>query len=177
MIAPWRWDRLSRLAAGGAAAGLVLLGVSARGAVVLAPAPAPAALVDAEPLPALSPPGGIDPGAVRRAVARDPFRADRRGAAARYVPPEQRRSQPPAGARTRDPFASLRLVGTAAEGGAGALAIIAGLARTPRVVRVGDPVIGGWRLTTVAGGVAVLEHRDSATVIRITRTGTERVRR
>jgi len=176
VIAPWRWDRRSRFAAGGVVVGLVALCVSARGAMVLSPPPVPAALVDAEPLPVLVAPAGIDPAALQRAVGRDPFRADRRGAAARYVPPDQRRSQPPA-ARTRDPLALLRLVGTAAEGGAGALAIIAGLARTPRVVRVGDAVIGGWRLTSVAGGAAVVEHPDSAILIRITRTGMERVRR
>ncbi|HEX7049245.1 MAG TPA: hypothetical protein VF188_03450 [Longimicrobiales bacterium] len=159
------WTPLNRLALAGIVASAAVFAAAARGALRLAappPAAAPGAAVGLPALPAPRPVGS-DSG-ILAAVARSPFRADRRRPPDRYHLPGERVD---VAARERvAPPPALRLLGTASfEDGSG-LAAIAIRGAPPRVIRVGQ-TLEGMLLVGVAPGTATLTRPDTTLVLHL----------
>lgn len=159
-----RWERWSRLALAGA----VVAGVGT--IVVAGVALRPIRLPDAVPPEARSPlqvPDAAVRGASDRgvlvAVARAPFRPDRRPPAVRYQLPSQRRPAEPT--RLPSPFLGSRLVGTVLQP-SGGLAMLDVPGRGSRVMAVGDSV-AGFRLVKVGRGSAAFAGPDSLVTLYV----------
>ncbi|HEX7088502.1 MAG TPA: hypothetical protein VF192_00105 [Longimicrobiales bacterium] len=112
--------------------------------------------------------------AVLAAVARDPFRPDRRRAPDRYRLPGEALAVEPVARRA--PLPPLRLVGTASFGDGRGFAALMVQGRTPLLVPVGD-TLGGLRLLRVDTGSAVLEAADTVVLLEVARRLDGRVRR
>jgi hypothetical protein len=147
------WTSRASLSAACVAAALSALAAALVRAVTLEPVP------EASRLPA-APLAGVDVHrrdslpvqVIARAVARDPFRADRRAPATRFRMPGE-----PAPGRLEQPLAGsgeLKLIGTAVLENGGGFAMCQAGAATPRVVRVGES-LAGYTLSSVDRGRAV----------------------
>lgn len=175
------WTRPDRLAALLLVAALAVLGASIAGALHVGP-PVPAADASSGARPsgvapdtrvAAAAQDGDAPAratqaahAVLAAVARDPFRPDRRRAADRYrLPGEAFVVERPA---RRAPLPALRLVGTASFGDGGGFAALALHGRAPLLVPVGD-TLAGLRLVRVDTGSAMLEGADTVLLLQLDR--------
>lgn len=104
--------------------------------------------------------------AVLTAVARDPFRPDRRRAPERYRLPGEALAV--GRAAPRAPTPAVRLVGTASFGDGGGFAALALQGRTPLLVPVGD-TLAGLRLVRVDTGSAMLEGADTVLLLQLDR--------
>lgn len=167
-----RWDPASRLALGAlalASAAGVAAGIEAWR---LRPTPA-ATGSDAIELSMASPVHTADHASeslVLTAVAKDPFRPDRKRPASRYKLPEER-----AAARaTRLPpaLSRMRLLGTAALPGGQGLAAVEIPGRPSRVLRIGQ-TLEGLRLVAVERGTAKFEGADTTLILDLPGTATE----
>lgn len=194
------WTRPDRLATLLLAASVTVLCVSIADAVRVAPMPAPgsvassgavamgddvAAAAAAEPASAaFADSTSADAvrtsslanaaGAVLAAVARDPFRPDRRRAPERYRLPGE--AMAVAHAAPRTPMPGVRLLGTASFGDGGGFAALAIQGRAPLLVPVGD-TLAGLRLVRVDTGSAMLEGADTVLVLQLAREPATRRRR
>jgi len=112
--------------------------------------------------------------AVLTAVARDPFRPDRRRAPERYRLPGEALAV--ARPEPRAPTPAVRLVGTASFGDGGGFAALALQGRAPLLVPVGD-TLAGLRLVRVDTGSAMLEGADTVLLLQLTREPAARRRR
>lgn len=196
------WTRPDRLATLLLAAALAVLCASIVDAVRVAPIPAPvapaagdddsaeAAEVRASAASADSAHGAADAAsradaarasalaraaeAVLTAVARDPFRPDRRRAPERYRLPGEALAV--ARAAPRAPVPAMRLLGTASFGDGAGFAALALQGRTPLLVPVGD-TLAGLRLVRVDTGSAMLEGADTVLLLQLAREPATRRRR
>jgi hypothetical protein len=116
-----------------------------------------------------------DDAAVLVAVARDPFRPDRRHAPGRYrLPGEVAVAAPLASAPAYappTPPAALRALGTIVLPDGRGLAAVAGASGRGRVLRVGQ-TIDGFQLVRVAPGEVTLRGADTTLVLRTPAGGT-----
>ncbi|HEX5726141.1 MAG TPA: hypothetical protein VFX98_11785, partial [Longimicrobiaceae bacterium] len=107
--------------------------------------------------------------AVLAAVARDPFRADRKRPPGRYRMPGEAVTLPetpaPVAMEAPAPVYLFRLLGTVVMPGGG-LAALAGQAGEGRVVRVGQE-FEGFRLTRVGPATATLVGPDTTLVLQM----------
>jgi hypothetical protein len=112
--------------------------------------------------------------AVLAAVARDPFRPDRRRAPDRYRLP----GEAPAVERVarRVTLPPLWLMGTASFADGGGFAALAVQGRAPLLVPVGD-TLAGLRLVRVDTGSAMLEGADTVLLLEVARRPTRGGRR
>jgi hypothetical protein len=104
--------------------------------------------------------------ALLAAVARDPFRPDRRRAPDRYRMPGE--APPEVRVARRATLPPLWLVGTASFGDGGGFAALAVQGRAPLLVPVGD-TLAGLRLVRVDTGSAVLEGADTVLLLELAR--------
>lgn len=112
--------------------------------------------------------------AVLTAVARDPFRPDRRRAPERYRLPGEALAVERAAPRA--PVPAVRLVGTASFGDGAGFAALALQGRAPLLVPVGD-TLAGLRLVRVDTGSAMLEGADTVLLLQLAREPATRRRR
>jgi hypothetical protein len=104
--------------------------------------------------------------AVVAAVARDPFRADRRRPPGRYRLPGEAVAAPVAPPTEQPvPVWNLRLLGTVVLPDGRGLAAMAGQSGESRIVRTGE-TIDGFRLTRVTPGSVTLTGNDTTLVLR-----------
>lgn len=161
-----RWTPSSRIALAALllAAGLVA-GAVAR-AVVLAPLPSSVPSAGPADMPTVDDRPSVSREAILAAVARDPFRRERRRPPDRYRPPGERSS-----ARRATPSGPApRVLGVAwLPDGSGVAALALGRA-SARVLRVGD-TIGEWRLVRVEEGRAHVAGRDTTVTLRLNGPG------
>jgi hypothetical protein len=159
-----RGSAAARAAAGGAAAGRVVAERDAAGKTAAAGPSAPS-VRDVERATR----------AVLAAVARDPFRPDRRRAPDRYRLPGEAPAAAERVAR-RATLPPLWLVGTASFADGGGFAALAVHGRAPLLVPVGD-TLAGLRLVRVDTGSAVLEGADTVLLLEVARRPTRGGRR
>lgn len=163
------WTAANRAALGVLGASAVLCASAAAGARRVAPLPAAGAPEPPAAMPAPAPrQAAASDAQILSAVARDPFRPDRRRPAGRYrlpgdePPPEETPAytyapppQPPA----------FTLLGTVVLGDGRGLAALAGQGGQSRIVRVGE-VMDGFRVVRVASGAATLSNGDTTLVLK-----------
>lgn len=165
-----RWTPANRIALGALAASILLCALAFAGARRVAALPDPP---DPRPAPTMpdvaARPEAASDAQILSAVARDPFRPDRRRPPGRYRLPGD--APPPEAQPTYDytppPPAppTLSLVGTVVlEDGRG-LAALAGQGGESRVVRVGEEM-DGFRVVRVTSGTATLSNGDTTIVLR-----------
>lgn len=152
------WTSRASLAAAGVAAALSAFAAALVRAVTLEPIPGASRLSVAQLAGVdVHPRDSLPVQVIARAVARDPFRVDRRPPATRFRMPGE-----PAPGRLEPPHADsgeLKLIGTAVLGNGGGFAMCQAGAATPRVVRLGES-LAGYKLSSVDRGRAVF--RDGA---------------
>ncbi|WP_420130511.1 hypothetical protein [Longimicrobium sp.] len=110
--------------------------------------------------------------AILTAVARNPFRPDRRRPSGRYrmpgeAPPPDASALPVAPAA---PVYNLRLLGTVVLPDGSGLAALAGQMGESRIVKTGQS-FEGFRVTAVGNGSATLRGNDTTLVLRTTSAG------
>ncbi|HEV2148327.1 MAG TPA: hypothetical protein VGR37_13060 [Longimicrobiaceae bacterium] len=133
----------------------------------------PMSAAAARPLPVFaSRSGDRSEATVLAAVARDPFRPDRRRPAGRYrMPGEAVPAPPPPVQVAPSPaFAMFRVLGTLTFSDGGGAAALAGPSGQARLVRVGQS-FEGMRLTRVRAGTATLVGKDTTLVLRAPEAG------
>lgn len=153
-----RWSRVwtptASLAALGLAGAVALVGLAAVRATRLEPLPAPAPSTPANPEEPIG--GSVFASArdvVRRAVARDPFRPERRPSDTRFrMPGDAVAGEKPSPPSEQD--AALKLIGTAVMGAGKGFAMCQSGAQPPRVVRIGES-FAGYTLSAIDRGRAV----------------------
>ncbi len=99
------------------------------------------------------------------AIARDPFRSDRKRPRSRYRLPGERRSRAKRAARVAASYARLRLLGTAVVPGGKNLAAFHIPGRPSWVVGIGQ-VVQGLELVEVHRGAVTLTGRDTTLILR-----------
>lgn len=164
-----RWTPANRVALGVLGMSILVCALAFAGARRVAALPASP---DPRPAPAMpdvaARPEGASDAQILSAVARDPFRPDRRRPPGRYrLPGEALPTEPQ---RTYDytppPAAPvMRLVGTVVLADGRGLAALAGEGGESRVVRVGEEM-GGFRVLRVTSGTATLTDGDTTIVLR-----------
>lgn len=168
VLAGWTPANRAALAATVASALLCLSAWS--GARRIAPLPESGDPVPAAAMPdvAARPPAASD-AQILRAVARDPFRADRRRPPGRYrmpgepPPPEP---QAPAYEYAATPvLPAFSLLGTVVLGDGRGMAAMGGQGGESRIVRVGEE-IEGFRMLRVGNGTATLSNGDTTLVLK-----------
>ena len=103
---------------------------------------------------------------VLAAVARDPFRADRRRPPGRYrMPGEPAPSPGPVYAPAAPPPPAFTLVGTVVLANGRGLAAVAGAGGTSRLLRVGEEM-DGFRVLRVGNGTAALSNGDTTLLLK-----------
>jgi hypothetical protein len=166
------WTPANRAALAVAAASALLCLSAWSGARRLAPLPEEGAAVPAEAMPqvAARTPDASD-AQILRAVARDPFRPDRRRPPGRYrmpgeaAPPEP---QPVFDYGEAAPILpAFTLLGTVDLGGGRGMAALGGAGGDSRIVRVGEE-IEGFRVLRVGNGTATLSNGDTTLVLKTT---------
>jgi hypothetical protein len=161
------WTLGNRIALGALAASVALAALVGIEARRVDPLPSAPAARRAAAMPVVKPRAAARTDAVvMAAVARDPFRADRRRPVGRYrLPGDPILAAAPAPPAAPPPqLINIRLVGTVVlpDGG---LAALAGQTGESRVVRVGQE-FEGFRLTRVAHGTATLRGNDTTVVLK-----------
>lgn len=172
------WTASNRIALAGAALSAALCGTAVADARRLDPLPARAEPEAMEPMPRITRAPG-DEGGVRvlAAVARDPFRPDRRRPPGRYLlPGEAMPAVAPAYSAPAysEPARSYpyRALGTVIMPDGTGLAAVAGQGGQGRVLRVGQS-IDEFRVTRVAPGVVTLQGPDTTLVLRTPEGGAQ----
>ncbi len=99
------------------------------------------------------------------AIAKDPFRSDRKRPRSRYRLPGERRSRAKRAARVAASYARLRLLGTAVVPGGKDLAAFHIPGRPSWVVGIGQ-VVQGLELVEVHRGAVTLTGRDTTLILR-----------
>jgi hypothetical protein len=165
------WTLSNRIALAAAALGAAICGTAVADVRRLDPLPARAEPEAMEPMPQIAS-SITDDGGVRvlAAVARDPFRPDRRRPPGRYrLPGEAMPSVAPvytAPTYTAPPPSyAFRALGTVILPDGSGLAAVAGQSGEGRVLRVGQS-IEGFRVVRVAPGVVTLQGADTTLVLR-----------
>ncbi|HYH83186.1 MAG TPA: hypothetical protein VEX86_25545 [Longimicrobium sp.] len=170
MSALERWTLFARAALGALAVSAALAGAAAAEWRQVRPLPAAprARPVAAMPEVRVARHDASDQ-VVLAAVARDPFRADRRRPPGRYrLPGDPAPPSAPVGAPAFDPAPRVyayRLLGTVVLGDGGGLAALSGPTGEGKVVRVGQQ-IDQFRLARVTPGGATLVGSDTTLVLR-----------
>lgn len=164
------WTQENRIALAVLAASALLFASAVHGARRIAPAPeaGEARAVARMPDVAARAPAASET-QILRAVARDPFRADRRRPPGRYrmpgsePPPAQ---ADPAGFGYTPPMASpvFTLLGTVILGDGRGMAALSGQGGESRIVRVGEEM-DGFRVVRVGNGTATLTDGDTTLVL------------
>lgn len=159
------WTTANRAALALLLASATLCAVEAAGARRLEALPSSVRASSPKPMPRIVMSGGGGDGAVLAAVARDPFRADRRRPPGRLPAPG---TPPPAPAYTPaaapSPAMMLRLMGTVVLPGGG-LAVVAGAEGEGRILRVGQEM-AGYKLVRVGPGTATMAGEGTTVVLR-----------
>jgi len=168
MMPPARWITLSRAALAALVVSAGLAVAAAAGWRETQPLPRAPLARGVRPMPALPAArryGGDE--VVLAAVARDPFRADRRRPPGRYRLPGEAPAmdaQAVAAAAPPPPTYVYRLMGTVVLADGGGLAALSGPTGEGKVVRVGQQ-IDGFRLARVTPGSATLSGHDTTLVL------------
>lgn len=172
------WTLSNRIALGAAALSAALCGTAVSDARRLDPLPRRAEAEAMEPMPQVASPPGDESGVlVLAAVARDPFRPDRRRPPGRYrlpgeeMPAAMPSYTPPVYTAPERTYA-FRALGTVILPDGSGLAAVAGQSGEGRVMRVGQS-IEGFRVVRVAPGVVTLEGADTTLVLRTPEGGTQ----
>jgi hypothetical protein len=163
------WTPANRAALAALAASVVLCALAASGARRLAALPEEGEPRQAAAMPEVTARASAASDArILSAVARDPFRPDRRRPPGRYrlpgqepppeVPPERYDYTPPPAAP------SFGLLGTVVLPGGRGLAALAGRGGESRIVRVGEEM-DGFRVVRVTSGAATLTDGDTTIVL------------
>lgn len=167
------WTTPNRIALGALAASLLLLGATAAGARRVEPLPEQPAPRRAAAMPKVVPrTAARSDAAILAAVARDPFRPDRRRPSGRYRMPGE--APPPAAPAV--PVAppamvyNIRLLGTVVLPDGSGLAALAGQTGESRIVKTGQS-FEGFRVTRVNNGSATLRGNDTTIVLRTPAAG------
>jgi hypothetical protein len=160
------WTPSNRVALGALAASLLLLGATAVQARRLEPLPEAPAPRRAVAMPRVSPRAAArTDAAILAAVARDPFRPDRRRPSGRYRPPGE---APPPAAPAAAPVApayNIRLLGTVVLPDGSGLAALAGQTGESKIVKTGQS-FEGFRVTRVGNGSATLQGNGTTLALR-----------
>lgn len=172
------WTTANRVALAAAALSAALCGTAVADARRLDPLPRRAEPAAMEPMPQISPPRHDDAGVrVLAAVARDPFRPDRRRPPGRYRLPGE--AMPMAAPTYTAPVYTpqprsypFRALGTVILPDGAGLAAVAGQNGQGRVLRVGQS-IDGFRVIRIAPGVVTLEGADTTLVLRTPEGGAQ----
>lgn len=169
MSFPAGWTAGNRAAAAALAGAALLCVLAFLGARRVEPLPAaPAARRTAEmPVVAARKPAASD-AQILAAVARDPFRPDRKRPPGRYrmpgeAPPPQ--EQPANAFVPPPPPPALRLTGTVVLADGRGLAALAGQSGESRIVRVGEEM-DGFRVVRVTNGSATISNGDTTLVLK-----------
>lgn len=165
-----RWTRANRVAVGALAASILLCAVAFAGARRVAALPESPDPRAAPSMPEVAArPAGASDAQILSAVARDPFRPDRRRPPGRYRLPGE---APPAEPQPSydytpppPPPPALSLVGTVVLADGRGLAALAGQGGESRVLRVGEEM-DGFRVVRVTSGTATLSNGDTTIVLR-----------
>lgn len=172
------WTVSNRVALGAAALAAALCGTAVADARRLDPLPRSADPEAMAPMPSIARAPGDDGGVrVLAAVARDPFRPDRRRPPGRYrlpgeaLPAVEPAYTPPVYTAPARTFA-FRALGTVIMPDGTGLAAVAGQGGEGRVLRVGQS-IEGFRVTRVAPGVVTLQGPDTTLVLRTPEGGAQ----
>lgn len=173
------WTLSNRVALAAAALAAALCGTAVADARRLDPLPPSAEPEAMAPLPQIAPRPSDDTGVlVLAAVARDPFRPDRRRPPGRYRLPGEALPQPAMPSYTPPVYTApartfaLRAVGTVIMPDGTGLAAVAGQSGEGRVLRVGQS-IEGFRVIRVAPGEVTLQGNDTTLVLRTPEGGTQ----
>lgn len=173
------WTLSNRIALAAAAISAALCGTAVADARRLDPLPQRAEPEAMEAMPQIARPPGDPSGVlVLAAVARDPFRPDRRRPPGRYRLPGEALPAPPMPTYTApvytapEPTYSFRALGTVILPDGSGLAAVAGQSGEGRVLKVGQS-IEGFRVVRVAPGVVTLEGNDTTLVLRTPEGGTQ----
>jgi hypothetical protein len=173
------WTLSNRIALAAAAISAALCGTAVADARRLDPLPRRAEPEAMEAMPQIAARPG-DPSGVQvlAAVARDPFRPDRRRPPGRYRLPGEAMPAPPMPAYTPPVYTApertyaFRALGTVILPDGSGLAAVAGQSGEGRVLKVGQS-IEGFRVVRVAPGVVTLEGNDTTLVLRTPEGGTQ----
>jgi hypothetical protein len=170
MSALERWTLLSRVSLGVLAVSAALAGAAAAEWREVRPLPAAPRARPVAAMPEVRVPRrDASDGVVLAAVARDPFRADRKRPPGRYrLPGEPAPQAPPAAVPMGDPAPPVyayRLLGTVVLADGSGLAALAGPTGEGKVVRTGQQ-IDQFRLVRVTPGSATLAGSDTTLVLR-----------
>ncbi|MFL5540134.1 MAG: hypothetical protein ACJ8J0_14185 [Longimicrobiaceae bacterium] len=170
MSALARWTLLSRAAAAALAASAVLAVLAAAEWRQVEPLPRAPRAAAAAAMPAVRAPRRYaGDGVVLAAVARDPFRADRKRPPGRYRMPGEPDPAAVAAAAADVapvwPVYAYRLLGTVVLGDGGGLAALAGPTGEGKILRLGQQ-IDQFRLVRVTPGSATLAGHDTTLVLR-----------
>lgn len=162
------WTAENRAALAVLAASALLLGSAVYGARRIAPAPEAGEARALAQMPDVAARAPASETQILRAVARDPFRPDRRRPPGRYRMPG---TEPPPSAPSTDfgyspPVAApvFTLLGTVVLGDGRGMAALAGLGGESRIVRVGEEM-DGFRVVRVGNGTATLTNGDTTLVL------------
>lgn len=172
------WTLSNRIALAAAAISAALCGTAVADARRLDPLPRRAEPEAMEAMPRIAARPGDPSGVlVLAAVARDPFRPDRRRPPGRYrlpgeaMPAAMPTYTPPVYTAPA-PTYSFRALGTVILPDGSGLAAVAGQSGEGRVLKVGQS-IDGFRVVRVAPGVVTLEGSDTTLVLRTPEGGTQ----
>ena len=165
-----RWTPANRAALAALAASMLLCALALAGARRVAALPEAADPRPPAPMPAVAARAEAASDAqILSAVARDPFRPDRRRPPGRYRPPGE--APAPEAQASYDftpppaPLPALSLVGTVVLADGRGLAALAGQGGESRIVRVGEEM-DGFRVVRVTSGTATLSNGDTTIVLR-----------
>lgn len=173
------WTRSNRIALAAAAISAALCGTAVADARRLDPLPRRAEPEAMEAMPEIAArPGDASGVLVLAAVARDPFRPDRRRPPGRYRLPGEAMPAPAMPTYTAPVYTApertwtFRALGTVILPDGSGLAAVAGQSGEGRVLKVGQS-IEGFRVVRVAPGVVTLEGNDTTLVLRTPEGGTQ----
>lgn len=170
MSALERWTLLSRASLGTMAVSAVLAVAAAAEWRAVEPLPAPPRARPVAAMPEVRVPArDVSDGVVLAAVARDPFRADRKRPPGRYrLPGEPAQQAAPAVSApmpAATPVYAYRLLGTVVLADGGGLAALSGPSGDGKIVRLGQS-IDQFRLVRVTPRSVTLTGSDTTLVLR-----------
>jgi hypothetical protein len=167
MSAPARWTLASRVSLAALVASSALAATAAAEWRQVQPLPRAPLARGVRPMPVIpAARRASSDDVVLAAVARDPFRADRKRPPGRYrLPGEAPPPEPATPMAPPAPTYDYRLLGTVVLPDGGGLAALGGPSAAGRVMKVGQS-IDGFRLTRVTPGSATLTGHDTTLVLR-----------